>query len=71
MLRLILSANEVIDTKKYTKPNVEFTTFSVEDIITQSGLIVSADSLSGASAEMYQVYTNNSAAKNTNISVFT
>ena len=50
---------------------MEIARFSVEDVITSSGLIVNADSLTGANAEMYEVYQNNSAAKNTNISVFT
>ena len=57
--------------KKYTKISVTIQKFDVEDIITSSGVIVSADELTGASAEMYEVYQNNSAAKNTNISVFT
>ena len=57
--------------KKYTKISVTIQKFDVEDIITSSGVIVSAGELTGASAEMYAVYQNNSAAKNTNISVFT
>lgn len=57
--------------KKYTKISVTIQKFDVEDIITSSGVIVSAGELTGASAEMYEVYQNNSAAKNTNISVFT
>ena len=57
--------------KKYTRPNAEVIAFAVEDIITQSGLIVSADTLDGASAEMYEIYKEKSAAGNTNISVFT
>jgi hypothetical protein len=55
----------------YTRPEVKINKFNVEDIITASGLIVSSDELKGASAEMYNVYTQNSAAKNTNVSVFT
>ena len=57
--------------KKYEKINVTITKFNVEDIITASGLIVSADSLTGANAEMYEVYKQNSTAGNTNVSVFT
>ena len=57
--------------KKYEKINVTITMFDVEDIVTASGLIVNSNELTGASAEMYQIYTNNSAAKNTNVSVFT
>lgn len=57
--------------KKYTKINVTITKFDVEDIITSSGVIVSSGELTGASAEMYEVYQKNSAAQNTNVSVFT
>ena len=57
--------------KKYTRPNAEFVTFLVEDVITQSGTIVDATDLTGKDADMYQVYVENSSAKNTNISVFT
>ena len=57
--------------KNYTRPEVKINKFNVEDIITASGLIVSSGELTGASAEMYSVYTQNSAAKNTNVSVFT
>ena len=57
--------------KKYTKINVTITKFDVENIITSSGVIVSSGELTGASAEMYEVYQKNSAAQNTNVSVFT
>ena len=57
--------------KKYENPNVKFVGFDVEDIITQSGLVVNSSELTGASAEMYDIYRNNSAVKNTNVSVFT
>lgn len=57
--------------KKYTKINVTITKFDVEDIITSSGVIVSSGELTGANAEMYEVYQKNSAAQNTNVSVFT
>ena len=57
--------------KKYTRPNMEIAKFSVEDVITSSGLIVSAGELTGANAEMYEVYKSNSAVGNTNVSVFT
>ena len=57
--------------RNYTRPNVEVTKFDVADIITSSGVIVSATDLTGANAEMYEVYQKNSAAQNTNISVFT
>ena len=57
--------------KKYTRPNLEIVNFQVEDIITQSGLIVSAGELTGANKDMYEVYQQNSATKNTNVSVFT
>ena len=57
--------------KKYTKPNAKITTFNVEDIITASGLIVSADAFTGANAEMYEVYKTNSTADNANVAVFT
>ena len=55
----------------YKKPEIKIDKFNVEDIITVSGLIVSNGELKGASAEMYDVYVQNSAAKNTNVSVFT
>jgi hypothetical protein len=57
--------------KKYTRPNMEIAKFSVEDVITSSGLIVSANELTGANAEMYEVYKANSSVANTNVSVFT
>lgn len=57
--------------KRYEIPNVKFVGFDAEDIITSSGLIVNAENLSGASAEMYEVYKVNSSAKNNNVSVFT
>ena len=57
--------------KRYEIPNVKFVGFDVEDIITQSGVIVDAGSLMGEDKNMYQVYEKNSQAKNTNISVFT
>ena len=57
--------------KKYTKINVTVTKFDVEDIVTASGLIVNASELTGANAEMYEVYKKNSTTGNTNVSVFT
>ena len=57
--------------KKYTKPNAEIAKFNVEDVITASGLVVNASELVGADLDMYQVYQQNSAAQNTNVSVFT
>ena len=57
--------------KKYSKPNANITNFDVNDIITASGLIVNADTFTGADAEMYEIYVNSSEAKNTNVSVFT
>ena len=57
--------------KNYTRPNVKIVNFDATDIITQSGLIVSAGDLTGASKDMYEVYQQNSATKNTNVSVFT
>ena len=57
--------------KNYIRPNAEIAKFDVEDIISSSGVIVDANSLTGANAEMYKVYQDNSVAKNTNISVFT
>ena len=45
--------------------------FDATDIITASGLIVNATELTGANAEMYEVYKANSTAGNTNVSVFT
>ena len=57
--------------KFYTKPEIEISVFATEDIITASGLIVNASELTGANAEMYEVYKKNSTAGNTNVSVFT
>ena len=57
--------------KKYTRPNAKIVAFSVEDIITQSGMIVDAGSLSGANKDMYEIYQQNSTADNNNIAVFT
>ena len=57
--------------KKYEKINVTITKFNVEDIITASGIIVNANDLTGASKDMYEIYSANSEAKNTNVSVFT
>ena len=57
--------------KKYTKINLTITKFAVEDIITASGEIVDATMFTGADKEMYDVYKENSSAKNQNVSVFT
>ena len=57
--------------KKYTTPNAKIVNFDVEDIITQSGLVVNAADLAGADLDMYQIYQQNSTAQNTNVSVFT
>ena len=57
--------------KRYEIPNVKIARFDVEDIITNSGMIVSSGDLTGASAEMYEIYKENSVAKNNNVSVFT
>ena len=57
--------------KKYEKINVTITKFNVEDIITASGVIVDASSFTGSNAEMYEIYQQNSDAKNANVSVFT
>lgn len=56
---------------KYIKPEFNFTQFSVEDVITQSGVVVNADNLVGADKDMYEVYIQNSAVKSENVSVFT
>ena len=64
--------------KKYAQPIAEITLFSVEDIITVSavvsgtnGVIVNSGSLSGEEKNMYDIYSKNSAAKNTDVSIFT
>ena len=57
--------------KSYNKPSIEVINFSAEDIITASGVIVNAESFTGADRDMYEIYVNNSEAKNTNVSVFT
>ena len=57
--------------KNYIKPNMNVVNFDTADIITASGLIVNASELTGANAEMYEVYKKNSTTGNTNISVFT
>ena len=57
--------------RKYIKPEFNFTQFSVEDVITESGVIVSAESLVGEDKDMYEIYSRNSAAQNNNVSVFT
>ena len=57
--------------KNYKRPDIKIIAFSVEDVITQSGVIVNAGSLTGANKEMYEVYQQNSATDNTNIAVFT
>ena len=63
---------------KYTKPTAEFTAFSVENIITESGVIsgtsgvvVNSGTLTGEDKTMYEVYSQNSAAPSTNVSIFT
>jgi len=56
---------------KYIKPEFNFTQFSIEDVITESGEIVSAERLVGENKEMYEIYSQNSSVKNDNISVFT
>ena len=50
---------------------MEIAKFSAEDVITSSGLIVNSNELTGANAEMYEVYKANSSAGNTNVTVFT
>lgn len=57
--------------KKYTRPNLEITSFDVRDIITVSGEIVNESELTGEVADMYDIYTKNSAVDNKNVSVFT
>lgn len=57
--------------KKYTRPNLEITSFDVRDIITISGELLKAEDLTGDVREMYDTYKMNSEAKNTNVSVFT
>ena len=57
--------------KKYTRPVAEIAKFQIEDIITQSGVVVNAGNLVGADADMYKVYEQNSDADNTNVAVFT
>lgn len=57
--------------KKYTSPNAKSIKFDVMDIITVSGEVVNASTFTGANAEMYEIYSQNSAAKNENVSVFT
>ena len=57
--------------KNYIKPDMKVVNFDATDIITASGLIVSANELTGANAEMYEIYKNNSNVQNTNVSVFT
>ena len=61
---------------KYTRPIAEFTAFSVEDVITVSGVpangvIINSGSLTGEDKNMYEIYSQNSAAPSTNVSVFT
>jgi len=46
--------------KNYTRPDVEVIAFSVEDVITQSGVIVNADSFTGENKDMYEIYQQNS-----------
>ena len=57
--------------KKYTRPNLEITSFDVRDIITVSGEIVNGSQLTGKDASIYEVYRQNSAAPVENVSVFT
>ena len=57
--------------KKYIKPEFNFTQFSIEDVITESGVIVSADSLVGENKDMYEIYSQSSAVQNKSVSVFT
>ena len=57
--------------KKYTNQDLKIITFVIEDVITQSGDIVDASTLIGKDADMYQIYSDNSKVKSTNVSVFT
>ena len=57
--------------KKYTRPNLEITSFDVTDIITVSGEIVDASVLVGDAADMYEIYQRNSGVGNESVSVFT
>jgi len=57
--------------KKYTIPNAEIVAFEVEDIITASGEILDATTLTGENATMYEIYKENSSVDNGQVSVFT
>ena len=57
--------------KKYTRPNIELITFTVEDIITASGEVVNVDALTGNDKDMYEIYQENSSAKYTDVAIFT
>ena len=59
--------------RKYGIPEMKIMRFDIEDVITQSGngVIVNSAELTGASKEMYEIYSNNSQVDNTKVSVFT
>ena len=57
--------------KNYTRPIAEIAKFDVADIITSSGMIVNSDTFTGANADMYAIYQQNSVADNKNVAVFT
>jgi len=57
--------------KKYTKPNAEIVAFEVEDVITQSGVIVDAAGLTGEDKSMYDVYKTNTEARKIKVAVVT
>jgi hypothetical protein len=56
--------------KNYIRPIAEVSKFDVADIITTSGIVAGADTLSGVDATLYESYKALSEVDSANVAVF-
>ena len=56
--------------RKYEKIFVKITKFNIENIITASGVVTDASTLTGERLELYETYYENSDVKNTDVVIF-
>ena len=57
--------------KNYINPVAKVVKFDIENIITASGVITDASTLTGKSLELYESYYTKSDVKNTDVALFT
>ena len=57
--------------KNYNKPVAKVVKFDIENIITASGVITDASTLTGERLELYESYYAKSDVKNTDVAMFT